>query len=104
MPGPASRSIARMRIEPFEIERFYERWESRAELMLSSSDCESRPLAALLELEPDAEERLRALRLGYTEVPGSPELREAVAGTYEAIAPEDVLTVAAAEEGIFLAY
>jgi aspartate/methionine/tyrosine aminotransferase len=93
-----------VRIEPFEIERFYERWEFRAELMLSSSDCESRPLGALLELEPDAGERLRALHLGYTEVAGSPELRAAVAGTYEGVAPEDVLTLAAAEEGIFIAY
>jgi hypothetical protein len=60
-----------MEIAPFEIERFYERWEFTAELMLSSSDCESRSLAELLALEPDAGERLGALRLGYTEVPGS---------------------------------
>ena len=93
-----------MKIEPFEIERFYERWEFRAELMLSSSDCESRPLSALLELEPDAEERLRSLRLGYTEVAGSPELRGAIAGSYERVEPDDVLTLAAAEEGIFIAY
>ena len=93
-----------MRIEPFEIERFYERWEFRAELMLSSSDCESRPVSALLALEPGAEERLRELHLGYTEVPGSAELRDAVAATYERAGPEDVLTLAAAEEGIFLAY
>ena len=93
-----------MQIEPFEIERFYERWEFRAELMLSSSDCESRELSALLDLEPGAEERLRSLRLGYTEVPGSAELREAVAGTYATIEPDDVLTLAAAEEGIFIAY
>jgi aspartate/methionine/tyrosine aminotransferase len=93
-----------MRIEPFEIERFYERWEFRAELMLSSSDCESRPLAELLALEPDAEERLRSLHLGYTEVPGSPELRDAVASTYVRAEAEDVLTLAAAEEGIFIAY
>jgi aspartate/methionine/tyrosine aminotransferase len=93
-----------VRIEPFEIERFYERWEFSAELMLSSSDCESREISALLELEPGAEDRLRSLRLGYTEVPGSPELREAIAASYETIAPDDVLTVAAAEEGIFIAY
>jgi hypothetical protein len=55
-----------MRIEPFAIERYYERWEFRAELMLSSSDCESRALSQLLELEPDAHERLLSLRLGYT--------------------------------------
>ncbi|HEY1834315.1 MAG TPA: aminotransferase class I/II-fold pyridoxal phosphate-dependent enzyme [Solirubrobacteraceae bacterium] len=92
-----------MQIEPFEIERFYERWEFRAELMLSSSDCESRSVAALLALEPDAVERLHELRLGYTEVPGSAELCAAVASLYEHAAPEDVLTLAAAEEGIFLA-
>ncbi len=55
--------------------------------MLSSSDCESRAVAELLELEPDARERLLALRLGYTEVPGSPELRAAVAATYERSGP-----------------
>jgi len=93
-----------MQINPFEIERFYERWEFRAELMLSSSDCESLSVADVLALEPDARQRLLELALGYTEVPGSPELRAAVAARYERIEPDDVLTLAAAEEGIFLAY
>ena len=92
-----------MQIEPFEIERFYERWEFTAELMLSSSDCESRSVASLLALEPGAGERLLDLRLGYTEVPGSAELRAAVAALYEGIEPRHVLTLAAAEEGLFLA-
>jgi aspartate/methionine/tyrosine aminotransferase len=91
-------------IRPFEIERFYERWEFRAELMLSSSDCESLSVSDLLALEPDAQERLLQLGLGYTEVSGSPELRAAAAGRYEQAQPEDVLTLAAAEEGIFTAY
>ncbi len=94
----------RVRIAPFEIERYYERWEFAAELMLSSSDCESRPLADVLALEPDAGERLNALRLGYTEVAGSAELRDAIAATYERAEPADVLALAAAEEGIFIAY
>ena len=93
-----------MQIEPFEIERFYERWEFRAELMLSSSDCESLAVGDLLALEPDAAARLSALRLGYTEVAGSAELRSAVAARYERVSPEDVLSMAAAEEGIFTAY
>ena len=93
-----------MNIQPFAIERFYERWEFRAELMLSSSDCESLEVADLLQLEPDAQERLMGMRLGYTEVPGSLELRAAVAHGYQHIGPEDVLTLAAAEEGIFIAY
>jgi aspartate/methionine/tyrosine aminotransferase len=91
-------------VGPFAIERFYERWEFRAELMLSSSDCESLAVADLLALEPDAGERLLSLRLGYTEVPGSAELREAIAAGYERVAPADVLGLAAAEEGIFVAY
>jgi aspartate/methionine/tyrosine aminotransferase len=93
-----------VRLAPFAIERFYEKWEFRAELMLSSSDCESRAVADLLALEPDVEARLLGLRLGYTEVPGSRELRDAIAGSYEGIEPDDVLTLAAAEEGIFITY
>jgi aspartate/methionine/tyrosine aminotransferase len=93
-----------MRISLFAIERYYERWEFRAELMLSSSDCESHSVSQLLELEPDAHERLVSLQLGYTEVAGSPELRAAVAALYETVTPQDVLTLAAAEEGIFTAY
>jgi aspartate/methionine/tyrosine aminotransferase len=93
-----------VQIEPFAIERFYERWEFSAELMLSSSDCQSLSVNDLLALEPDARERLAELDLGYTEVPGSLELRSAVAGRYERTEPDDVLTLAAAEEGIFIAY
>ncbi len=72
--------------------------------MLSSSDAESVAVSDLLALEPDAAERLFALRLGYTESPGGPELRAAVAPIYETATPEDVVVVAAAEEGIFTAY
>jgi aspartate/methionine/tyrosine aminotransferase len=93
-----------LQIAPFAIERYYERWEFQAELMLSSSDCESLTIAQLLELEPDARERLHSLWLGYTEVPGSPELRAAIASRHERAQAADVLTLAAAEEGIFLAY
>jgi aspartate/methionine/tyrosine aminotransferase len=104
LPGSRWPSIKLVQIKPFAIERYYERWEFRAALMLSSSDCESRTVADLLALEPDARERLLELHLGYTEVPGSPELRAAVAARYERLGPEDVLTLAAAEEGIFIAY
>ena len=41
-----------MQIRPFELERFYDRWEFRAELMLSSSDCEALMVSDLLALEP----------------------------------------------------
>ena len=93
-----------MKIRPFEIERFYDRWEFAAELMLSSSDCESASTADVLALEPGSQERLLEQRLGYTEVAGSLELRESIAALDERSEPSDVFTLAAAEEGIFLAY
>jgi aspartate/methionine/tyrosine aminotransferase len=91
-------------VAPFLIEEWYERYEFSAELMLSSSDCESRTVADLLALEPGAAEELLSLRLGYTEVPGAPALREAIASSYHGVDPDDVLVVAAAEEAIFLAW
>jgi aspartate/methionine/tyrosine aminotransferase len=89
-------------LTPFRIERWYERYEFTTELMLSSSDCESVAVSDLLALEPDARERLDGLRLGYTEVPGSDELRAAIATLYVRTTPEDVISLAAAEEGIFV--
>ena len=77
-----------MELTPFRIERWYEQYEFTTELMLSSSDCESVAVADLLAFEPDARERLDALRLGYTEVPGSAELRSAIAGLYERTSAE----------------
>ncbi|HEX2304155.1 MAG TPA: aminotransferase class I/II-fold pyridoxal phosphate-dependent enzyme [Gaiella sp.] len=90
-----------MRLPPFRIERWYERYEFTTEFMLSSSDCESVSIGELLAFEPDAGERLEALSLGYTEVPGSAELRSAIAGLYEETGAVDVVALAAAEEGIF---
>ena len=90
-----------MRLPPFRIEHWYERYEFTTELMLSSSDCETVTVGDLLELEPDARERLHALRLGYTEVPGSEELRAAIAGLYDGTGSDAVVALAAAEEGIF---
>ncbi|HEX6855559.1 MAG TPA: hypothetical protein VF204_09710 [Streptosporangiaceae bacterium] len=43
-----------MELSPFRIERFYARYEHTTRYMLSSSDCESRTIGALLELEPGA--------------------------------------------------
>jgi aspartate/methionine/tyrosine aminotransferase len=90
-----------MRLPPFRIERWYERFEFTTEFMLSSSDCETVTVRELLELEPGAAERLDGLRLGYTEVPGSEELRSAIAGLYAETGPDAVVALAAAEEGIF---
>lgn len=93
-----------MKLKPFRIEQWYAKYEFTAWFMLSSSDAESRPVQELFDLEPGSQEEFLRLWLGYTESPGAPYLRAAIAGIYERTAPDDVLVVAAAEEGIFLAY
>lgn len=93
-----------MNLRPFRIEHYFARHEFSAEYLLSSSDAESRPIKDLLALEPDAHERFLEHWCGYTESPGAPWLREAIAGIYERAAPDDVLVVSSAEEGIFLLY
>lgn len=97
----ARATMQAVHLPPFRIERWYERYEFTTELQLSSSDCESVSIAELLALEPDAPERLESLHLGYTEVPGSPELREAIAALYASTDAGSVVALAAAEEGIF---
>jgi aspartate/methionine/tyrosine aminotransferase len=93
-----------MQLSPFRIERYYARWEFTARYMLSSSDCESRTIAEIVALEPDAHTRLLEQWCGNTESPGSPELREAIAAIYAAAEADDVLVATCAEEGIFLLY
>jgi aspartate/methionine/tyrosine aminotransferase len=93
-----------MSFSPFRIEQYYDKHEFTAQFMLSSSDCESRTVSDLLNLEEDAREQFLNLQLGYTETRGSPALRATIAGMYDTLEPRDALVVAAAEEGIFLAY
>jgi aspartate/methionine/tyrosine aminotransferase len=93
-----------MDVSPFRIERYYARYEFTTRYMLSSSDCESRTIAELLELEPDAHTRLLRTWCGYTESPGAPDLRQAIAALYERIDPDEVIVTSCAEEGIFLLY
>jgi len=93
-----------MELSPFRIERFYARYEHSIRYMLSSSDSESRTIAELLELEPDAHQRLLECWCGYTESPGAPELRQAIASLYERTGAGEVVVTSCAEEGIFLLY
>ena len=93
-----------MDVNPFRIERYYAQYEFTTRYMLSSSDCESRTIEELLALEPDAHDRLLGTWCGYTESPGAPELRQAIAALYERIDPDEVIVTSCAEEGILLLY
>ena len=90
-----------MAIKPFQLERYFARYEFSTRYLLCSSDCESVSVADLLSLEPGSEERLQSLWLGYTESSGSPDLRCAISRIYDNINPEKVLVHSGAEEAIF---
>ncbi len=91
-----------MRIADFALERFFARWEFAVRHLLCASDVEGWRMADLVELADDETAALwRDLRLGYTEAPGHPLLRAEIATLYDAIAADDVLVFAGAEEAIF---
>ena len=90
-----------MRLAPFRLERYFARHEFTTPHLLCTSDCESLAVQDLLQLEPDAKEGLASLWLGYTESPGSPELRTRIADLYASLDPEEIMVHAGAEEAIF---
>jgi aspartate/methionine/tyrosine aminotransferase len=91
-----------MRIPPFQLERYFARYEFDVEYVLCASDCESLAVEDLLALEPDAHDRLMRHWLGYTESLGSPTLRREISRAYATISPEQVLVHTGAEEAIYL--
>jgi aspartate/methionine/tyrosine aminotransferase len=93
-----------MRIEDFELERFFARYEFAVRHLLCASDVEGWAMADLLALaDGEAAGLWRDLRLGYTEAPGHPLLRAEIASLYESITPDDVLVFSGAEEAILAA-
>ena len=87
--------------EPFHLERYFAATEFTTPHLLAVSDCETRTVGELLDLEEGAEAGLRELRLGYTESEGGLALREAVASTYRELDPDDVLVHATPVEAIY---
>jgi aspartate/methionine/tyrosine aminotransferase len=91
-----------VKIKPFFTERFFSVHEFTSPYLLCASDCESMTLDDLLKLVGVPGDVLGDLRLGYTETQGASTLRERIAGMYGAIDAEQVIFLAAPEEGIFL--
>lgn len=91
-----------MEIAPFAIEEFFARYEFSVPYMLCASDCETMSVGELLVLAGVPPDELAQLQLGYTETQGNPQLREAIAGSYETVAPEHVVVLGAPEEGIYI--
>jgi aspartate/methionine/tyrosine aminotransferase len=90
-----------MTLLPFQLERYFARYEFNTRYLLSSSDPESMPIRDLLALEAGAAERFAGVWLGYTESRGAPELREAIATLYPVTGAEGVLVHGGTQEAIF---
>ena len=84
----------------FDLERFFAKYEFSGGDLLCASNCETMSVGDLLAFEPSAIEQLAALRLGYTETAGDPELRELLSGLYEKTSAEDVIVHASGVEPI----
>lgn len=90
-------------IAPFQLERYFARHEFSARYLLCPSDCESLSMKELLVLADDECRRLwEGLHLGYTESAGHPLVRAEIAGLYEHIKADRIVTFAP-EEAILVA-
>lgn len=91
-----------MKISPFKLERYFDKYEFSAPYLLSSSDCEPLQLNELLAIADDkSRQEWDQLKLGYTESKGNPQLREEITKLYTSISPDNVV-VLTPEEGIFI--
>jgi aspartate/methionine/tyrosine aminotransferase len=92
-----------VRLPPFKLERYFAQWEFKGPSLLCSSDVEPWRLPELLALaDEDGRRRWETLSLGYTESLGLPALREEISTLYSAVAPDEVLVFAGAEEAVFV--
>ena len=95
-------SIPTPRLPEFRLESYFSRWEFAARHHLTASDAATLTVGELLALGDDHDRAaFEALPLGYTPTWGTPELRVAVASTYETLEPDDVLAFAGAEEALY---
>ena len=77
-----------MKIKPFELERYFAKYEFSAPYLLSSSDCEDLRLDELLSLaDGDSLKLWENLNLGYTESQRYPVLRQEISKLYKVIHP-----------------
>ena len=86
----------------FRLEVFFSRWEFAARHVLTASDAQSMTLGELLALGTDEDRAaFERITLGYVPTWGGDGLRQAIAGTYVSLRPEDVLAFAGAQEALF---
>lgn len=90
-----------MQIKPFELERYFAKYEFTTPYLLSCSDCETFSINDILKLENNASDEFNNLLLGYTESLGNITLRTEIANIYQNISAENILVHVGAQEAIF---
>jgi aspartate/methionine/tyrosine aminotransferase len=98
-----------MKLETFALERWMTKYESWVKYDIAESGILPLNIDDLLGLLPAGErasalEKLTGLRLGYSEAPGTHELRSLLAETYRDCAPENILVTTGAIEANFLLF
>ncbi len=89
-------------IKDFGLEVFFSQWEFTAPYNMTASDLESLSMRDLLAMAtPEDRAAFDDLWLGYTQTWGAPALRAEIARTYETLAPENILCLAGAGEGLY---
>ena len=102
-------SEANVKIEPFALERWMTTYEMNVGFDIAESGIYPMTMQELVDLERSAGDdgaldRLLNLRLGYSEAPGSAELRGLLAATYAATAEDEILVTTGAIEANFLLF
>ena len=96
-----------MQIEPFGVEQWMNRWETRCELNLAETCVHSLSVGELIDLcgtPAGWQEDLASLRLTYGAIPGSGRLRRAIAALYQRQSPSEVLVTHGAVGANHLVY
>jgi len=98
-----------VKIEDFALERWMTTWETQVEYDIAESGILPMTTNELLGLLPEGERvaalgRLLDTRLGYSEAPGSHELRSLLAATYKATGPDEILVTTGAIEANYLLF
>lgn len=91
-------------LRTFRLEAYLGEWELSVRHHLTASDAQSMKLAELLAMgSPEEREQFLEMPLTYIDSWGTQDLREAIAGTYETLGAEHVLTFTGAEEALYWA-
>ena len=94
-----------IRLDDFELERWFARFEFTVRYVLCASDIEPLRLSEVLALAtPGQRDQWEELGLGYIESEGTPALRTAIASLYQGLEADDVLVFTGGQEAVFACF